>query len=312
MIKIAILGSTGHIGKNLTYYFGKEENYELFLFTRDDKSGTNISVECELKNNFSILNYNEFNDSKYDAVINCVGLSDPAKIESSQGKILETTETFDILTLEYLKNFSETKLINFSSGIVYGGEFSFPITDTVLIDETYNYKNIKSEYALSKINSEIKHRAFKHLNIIDLRLFSFFSRFMNLKSKFFMSDVVCSITENRYRLNYDYADMYRDYIHPKDLFSFIKKCFKKKSINDVFDLYSNKPIRKNELIDFLSKKYHVLAYSSGTNMPAFAGPTGFKKYYFSLSKKAEVLGYKPKYSSLDTISEELPYFLKNE
>jgi hypothetical protein len=25
-----------------------------------------------------------------------------------------------------------------------------------------------------------------------------------------------------------------------------------------------------------------------------------------------VLGYKPKYSSLDTISEELPYFLKNE
>jgi dTDP-4-dehydrorhamnose reductase len=150
MIKIAILGSTGHIGKNLTYYFGKEENYELFLFTRDDKSGTNISVECELKNNFSIRNYNEFNDSKYDVVINCVGLSDPAKIESSQGKILETTETFDILTLEYLKNFSETKLINFSSGIVYGGEFSFPITDTVLIDETYNYKNIKSELILDR------------------------------------------------------------------------------------------------------------------------------------------------------------------
>jgi hypothetical protein len=25
-----------------------------------------------------------------------------------------------------------------------------------------------------------------------------------------------------------------------------------------------------------------------------------------------VLGYKPKYSSLDTISEELPYFLKNK
>ena len=82
MMKIAILGSTGHIGKNLTYYFGKEKNYELFLFTRDDKSGTNISVECELKNNFSIRNYDEFNDSKYDVVINCVGLSDPAKIES--------------------------------------------------------------------------------------------------------------------------------------------------------------------------------------------------------------------------------------
>ena len=44
----------------------------------------------------------------------------------------------------------------------------------------------------------------------------------------------------------------------------------------------------------------------------FSSPTGFKKNYFSQSKKAEVLDYKPKYSSLDTISEELPYFLKNK
>ena len=69
-MKIAILGSTGHVGKNLTYYFGKEKNYELFLFTRDDKNGANISVECELENNFSIRSYNEFNDSRYDVVIN--------------------------------------------------------------------------------------------------------------------------------------------------------------------------------------------------------------------------------------------------
>ena len=49
---------------------------------------------------------------------------------------------------------------------------------------TVEKKNGRGEYALSKINSEIKHRKLKHLNIIDLRLFSFFSRFMNLKSKF--------------------------------------------------------------------------------------------------------------------------------
>ena len=313
-MKIAILGSTGHVGKNLAYYFGNEYTHELFLFSRNEKKLEKTVSQLGLKKNFSVRTYDEFNNSKYDVVINCVGISDPAKIKSSQGTILETTEKFDTMTLDYLERFPESKLINFSSGIVYGGNFSSPITKTILIDENFDggKKNGRGEYALSKINSEIKHRKLKRLNIIDLRLFSFFSRFMNLKSKFFMSDVVCSITENRYRLNYDYADMYRDYIHPKDLFSFIKKCFKKKSINDVFDLYSNKPIRKDELIDFLSKKYHVLAYSSGTNMPAFAGPTGFKKYYFSLSKKAEVLGYKPKYSSLDTISEELPYFLKNE
>jgi len=309
MMKIAILGSTGHVGKNIIYYFSKEKNFELFLFTRDEKKLEKITLQHGIKNNFSIRKYDEFNDSQYNVIINCVGLSDPARIEASKGEILESTRTFDILTLEYLKNFSETKLINFSSGIVYGGEFSFPITDTVLIDETYNYKNIKSEYALSKINSEIKHRAFKHLNIIDLRLFSFFSRFMDLESKFFMSEVVSSIKENK-TLFTDNTNFYRDYIHPEDLFLFIKKCVNKNSINGAFDLYSKKPIGKFEVLASLESKYGLkYKIDSGTKV---INPTGFKKNYYSKSRKADLLGYKPKYSSLDTISEELPYFLKNQ
>ena len=309
MMKIAILGSTGHVGKNIIYYFSKEKNFELFLFTRDEKKLEKITLQYGIKNNFSIRKYDEFNDSQYNVIINCVGLSDPARIEASKGEILESTRTFDILTLEYLKNFSETKLINFSSGIVYGGEFSFPITDTVLIDETYNYKNIKSEYALSKINSEIRHRASKHLNIIDLRLFSFFSRFMDLESKFFMSEVVSSIKENK-TLFTDNTNFYRDYIHPEDLFLFIKKCVNKNSINGAFDLYSKKPIGKFEVLASLESKYGLkYKIDSGTKV---INPTGFKKNYYSKSRKADLLGYKPKYSSLDTISEELPYFLKNQ
>jgi len=309
MSKIALLGSTGHVGKNIIYYFSKEKNFELFLFTRDEKKLEKITLQYGIKNNFSIRKYDEFNDSQYNVIINCVGLSDPARIEASKGEILESTRTFDILTLEYLKNFSETKLINFSSGIVYGGEFSFPITDTVLIDETYNYKNIKSEYALSKINSEIRHRASKHLNIIDLRLFSFFSRFMDLESKFFMSEVVSSIKENK-TLFTDNTNFYRDYIHPEDLFLFIKKCVNKNSINGAFDLYSKKPIGKFEVLASLESKYGLkYKIDSGTKV---INPTGFKKNYYSKSRKADLLGYKPKYSSLDTISEELPYFLKNQ
>jgi nucleoside-diphosphate-sugar epimerase len=309
MSKIALLGSTGHVGKNIIYYFSKEKNFELFLFTRDEKKLEKITLQYGIKNNFSIRKYDEFNDSQYNVIINCVGLSDPARIEASKGEILESTRTFDILTLEYLKNFSETKLINFSSGIVYGGEFSFPITDTVLIDETYNYKNIKSEYALSKINSEIKHRASKHLNIIDLRLFSFFSRFMDLESKFFMSEVVSSIKENK-TLFTDNTNFYRDYIHPEDLFLFIKKCVNKNSINGAFDLYSKKPIGKFEVLASLESKYGLkYKIDSGTKV---INPTGFKKNYYSKSRKADLLGYKPKYSSLDAISEELPYFLKNQ
>jgi len=304
-MKIAILGSTGHVGKNLTYYFGKEKNYELFLFTRDDKNGTNISVECELENNFSIRSYNEFNDSRYDVVINCVGLGDPAKIESSQGKILETTEKFDTMTLNYLEKFPDCKLINFSSGAVYGEEFDSPVKDSTL---PKNPSKDISSYAIAKIKSEARHREQNKLNIIDLRLFSFFSRWMDLESRFLISDIISSINQNKTLVTNE-SDFFRDYIHPKDLFSFLKKCIEKNTINNAFDLYSKKPIAKFELLESLQDKYG-LQYEIRPNS-GFSSPTGFKKNYFSQSKKAEVLGYKPKYSSLDTISEELPYFLKN-
>ena len=139
------------------------------------------------------------------------------------------------MTLNYLNNYPETKLINFSSGIVYGKKYDFPIIEKN--QNTKKFKRIESEYFLSKINSEKKHRKLKHLNIIDFRLFSFFSRYMNLNFKFFMSEVVKSLIENKILITNE-SDFFRDYIHPKDPFSFLKKCIEKNTINDAFDLYS--------------------------------------------------------------------------
>tara|TARA_B100000745_G_scaffold23884_1_gene15885 strand:+ start:262 stop:1188 length:927 start_codon:yes stop_codon:yes gene_type:complete len=308
MMKIAILGSTGHVGKNLTYYFGNEYTHELFLFSRNEKKLEKTVSQLGLKKNFSVRTYDEFNNSKYDVVINCVGISDPAKIKSSQGTILETTEKFDTMTLDYLERFPESKLINFSSGIVYGGNFSSPITKTILIDENFdgNEKDGRGEYALSKINSEIKHRMLKSLNIIDFRLFSFFSRFINLDAKFLMCEVISSIMQNKKFLT-DETDIYRDYIHPKDLFLYVKKCMAKDSLNDVFDICSKKPIGKFELLNFLKEKYG-LQYEIEPGVKSF-NPTGFKRNYYSESRKAESLGYKPEYSSIGTISDEISFII---
>tara|TARA_B100001013_G_scaffold310067_1_gene214702 strand:- start:92 stop:1015 length:924 start_codon:yes stop_codon:yes gene_type:complete len=307
-MKIAILGSTGHVGKNLTYYFGNEYTHELFLFSRNEKKLEKTVSQLGLKKNFSVRTYDEFNNSKYDVVINCVGISDPAKIKSSQGTILETTEKFDTITLDYLERFPESKLINFSSGIVYGGNFSSPITKTILIDENFdgNEKDGRGEYALSKINSEIKHRMLKSLNIIDFRLFSFFSRFINLDAKFLMCEVISSIMQNKKFLT-DETDIYRDYIHPKDLFLYVKKCMAKDSLNDVFDICSKKPIGKFELLNFLKEKYG-LQYEIEPGVKSF-NPTGFKRNYYSESRKAESLGYKPEYSSIGTISDEISFII---
>ena len=48
-LNIAILGCTGHVGKNLIYYFGREANFEMFLFSRDKKRISNCLQRCKIK-----------------------------------------------------------------------------------------------------------------------------------------------------------------------------------------------------------------------------------------------------------------------
>ncbi|SVD59250.1 uncharacterized protein METZ01_LOCUS412104, partial [marine metagenome] len=140
----------------------------------------------------------------------------------------------------------------------------------------------------------------------DLRLFSFFSRFINLDTKFLICEMVSSIMQNKKFLT-DETDFYRDYIHPKDLFSYVKKCIYGNSLNGVFDVCSKKPIGKFELLNFLKEKYG-LQYEINSRVK-FSNPTGFKRNYYSESRKAESLGYKPEYSSIDTILDELLFII---
>ena len=86
-LNIAILGCTGHVGKNLMYYFGREETFELFLFSRDKRRISNSIQHCEIRGSVSSRTYDEFSKLDYDVIINCIGISDPAKIES-EGKLI--------------------------------------------------------------------------------------------------------------------------------------------------------------------------------------------------------------------------------
>ena len=303
-LNIAILGCTGHVGKNLIYYFGRETNFELFLFSRDKKRISNCLQRCKIKDSVSSRTYDEFSKLDYDVIINCIGISDPAKIESEGKLILKLTDDIDSLILEYLKNYPNTKLINFSSGAVYGEEINSPIDDTTL-QKNLQECDISSPYTIAKIKSEIRHRDLDKLNVVDLRLFSFFSRFMDLSSRFLISEIISSIKQNKKLITNEF-DFYRDYIHPKDLFSLLKKCINRNPINDVFDLYSKKPIGKFELLNSL-KDNNGLKYEINPNS-GLSSPTGFKKNYYSVSRKAKLLGYEPQYSSIETVVNELKYF----
>ncbi|MDD5570709.1 MAG: NAD(P)-dependent oxidoreductase [Bacteroidales bacterium] len=298
---IAILGATSHIAKGLIYNFSKSNNYNVFLFARSPKKVEDFVKNLDISSGFHIENFSEFNNNKYDCVINCIGISRSANIED----VLELTENYDNLVITYLKQNKKCLYINFSSGAVYGN-YCEPaeIKSTCSIE----INNIKPEnyYSIAKINSEAKHRALKELNIVDIRVFSYFSRFIDLSSGFLITEIINSI-KNKTVFKTNKENIIRDYSNPTDLFSVVLKCIDKHKINDVFDVYSKSPVSKVDLLDFYSKKYG-LKYKIDEKC-LIKNSTGNKVSYFSKNKKAKEIGFNPKYSSLEAIEYESKFIL---
>lgn len=308
--KVAILGATGHIAKGLISNFCKSlENYELFLFARSLQRLRNFlkGIGCVYNSKIHLKNFDEFNNGKYDVIINCVGAGTPLKVKELGGDILRLTEIFDNLILDYLQNNKDALYINFSSGAVYGKDFRSPISKSTFVNINVNNIGIQDCYGISKINSEAKHRSMVNFNIVDLRVFSYFSRFIDLSSKYLITEVLNCIRNNTEFIT-NSIDIIRDYIHPEDLFNLVEKCILKHSINDVFDVYSLKPVTKFEILECLKEEYD-LKYTINDNLNVM-NATGLKNNYYSINKKAEKIGYAPKVTSLECIMHESEKILK--
>jgi len=302
MKKIAILGATGHIGKALTHELSGESGYEVFLFSRTKEKITEFLNAKSHINIFHIHNILEFGDHKYDAIINCTGVGTPSVLKGATARMFESLDEIDNRVIKYLKAYPDALYINLSSGAVYG-DLAVPV-----IEDTPVILNEKPEtpgelYAASKVKMEMKHRKLRELNIVDLRVFAFFSRYIDLNSNFLMADVVNSI-KNKTVLKTMPDDMQRDYVTQSDLLGLIKAVMKKGKINDFFDVCTKAPVSKFELLDSLRGKFGLVYEIEGGK--GKTSPTGEKKAYFSLSKKAKkILGYKPAHSSLSGILEEI-------
>jgi nucleoside-diphosphate-sugar epimerase len=130
-------------------------------------------------------------------------------------------------------------------------------------------------------------------------MFAFFSRFIDLNTQYFMSDV-CNSIINKIPLRTSEDNFFRDFIHSNDLAQIIELCVISKA-NASYDLYSKTPVSKWEIIDHCSK-FFDMNYIKDSILNS---PTGKKNNYFSLNHNAENIGYKPQYTSLDVISNEL-------
>ena len=291
--KIAILGATSHIAKGLILNFLKGETSSLFLFAR-----TPGKIKDFLKINSPGLNphiqgFNNFQENKYDVIINCVGLGTPDKVREANGNVFKLTEEFDNLVLKYLRRHPKTIYINFSSGVVH------TITPGAFKPEHF--------YGIAKLYQEARHRALDKLHIVDIRVFSYFSRFIELDSGYFLTELIKNISEKKVFITTP-CDFTRDFLSSEDLFSLVCLIIKAKPFNDVVEAYSLRTVNKFGLLDYFAENYS-LKYTIKQKVK-LSCPTGQKDRYFSISKKASYLfGYKPKFSSLETVVKEAGYLL---
>ncbi len=296
--RIAVLGATSHIAKGLIYHLGQDGKYDLRPFARSSERADEFLNAVGLGSRFKAKPFEEFGIESYGAVINCVGIGDPDKLSNAGSSIFRITETFDTLALDHLKRNPDTLYINFSSGAVYGTDFAFPADDLRQATFDINPIDPAAYYGIAKLHSEARHRAMKDFRIVDLRIYSYFSRFIDLDAKYMMSEVISCI-----RLNKEFVtgpdDIVRDYIHPEDLATLVKLCIEKCDLNDAFDVSSLLPVRKFEILEKFSS-LHGLRHTINRSHCS-PSVTGRKTNYYSTSCRIRTIGFSPCFTSMDCL-----------
>ncbi|MEJ5365245.1 MAG: NAD-dependent epimerase/dehydratase family protein [Desulfosoma sp.] len=253
--------------------------------------------------------YDDFLTGPYDVLINCVGVGTRKNLKWDYSLYFTVIEEFDNLCLQYLRTRrSDALYISLSSGAVYGRHHQRPVTKASCHRLKVNKIQPEDYYGISRIYAETKHRSFASMNVVDLRVFSYFSRFANLHEEYFLSEIMgCLIHNIPFRTTPE--DMVRDYIHPTDLFRLTERCIEVRRLNTAFDAVSLKPVTKMELLHFFATEYGLHYEFTSTSLSDTA--TGTKRVYCSAYRSSDKLGYRPSYTSLQTISEESRQLLES-
>ncbi len=294
-LNIAILGGTSHIARAVTPYL-LDAGAQITLFARNP--GKLADSPCRVIGDFAALM-----SGKYDLLINCIGAGTPRELAGDYNRWFTVLEKFDNLALEYLQKVNRNALyVMFSSGAVYGRKNRAPAEENSAWELSPNKIAVPDYYALVKIYSEAKHRSLPDLRIADLRIFSFFSRHIELDSGYFMTDLVTALLEEKV-LTTSPGEMIRDYPHPADLSRLIIRCAREEKINRAIDVASAAPLAKSEILKLFSEKF-ALRCNVAEN-PLQASPNGDANIYLPTTEMAEkTVAWLPEFTSADTLVSE--------
>jgi nucleoside-diphosphate-sugar epimerase len=304
---IAILGATSQIAKDLIVAFSKQDNHELVLFARRPEIVMQWLASVGLSGEYAVKDFAAFNtDEHFDALLNFVGVGDPAQAAAMGASIFDVTLKYDQLALNYLEHDPLCRYIFLSSGAAYGSSFDAPVDENTKATVAINNLQPQDWYAVAKLHAECRHRSLAHLPIIDIRVFNYFSHTQDMSARFLITDILRAIRDKTVlKTSLDYIE--RDFIHPSDFYQLIVALLTSPATNAAVDCYSKAPIDKPTLLATMQEKYGLQYEVIST--PKVINATGNKPYYYTKNIRAADFGYHPTMTSLEGLIVEIKSLL---
>lgn len=301
-MRIAILGATSQIAKDLVLSFCAQSHHELVLYARRPEVVTQWLTHVGLVEQCAVADFAAFSTNEhFDAILNFVGVGNPAQAAAMGASIFDVTLKYDELALNYVRQHPACRYLFLSSGAAYGSSFDTPADVNTKAVVAINNLQPQDWYAIAKLHAECRHRSLPHLAIIDIRVFNYFSHTQDMEARFLITDILRAIRDKTV-LKTSSGYIVRDYLHPSDFYQLVSVLLAAPATNMVVDCYSKAPIDKPTLLVAMQEKFG-LQYEV-TNIDAGVNVTGGKPFYYSLNHCAANFGYQPMYSSLQGVFQE--------
>ena len=309
-MRIAILGATSQIASDLVLSFSAQGDHELTLYARRPEIVTEWLASKGLSGRHAVGDFTAFKgDRRFDAILNFVGVGNPAQALAMGASIFDVTLKYDDLALDYVRQHPDCRYIFLSSGAAYGSEFKEPADEGTRATIPINKLLPQDWYGVAKLHAECRHRANAGLPIFDLRVFSYVSRTQDTSGRFLINDIVRALHDGKPLIAAP-DNIVRDFLHPDDFHAMVSAVLASPLANMPLDCYSRAPIDKHALLDSMKARFG-LRFEFGL-APVAANATGLKPKYYSLSRRAEEFGYHPIWSSLDAVIHEVGAMLNRK
>ena len=298
---VAVLGATSHIARALIGRWAAEGEVDLTLFARRPLSA---ELRAAAPGAREVVGFDgpEAEES-FDLIVNCVGAGSPGSPGFDRANWFTVLEEFDRRALAMLRRNPAGLLLSFSSGAIYGRHADFPAAADTVNRVAVNHVPVEEYYGIVRLFLETRHRALGHLNIVDLRIFAYFSRYADPGAGYLATDILRALREGR-ELAVSPDEAVRDYIDPGDLFRLVEACrLHAAGLNRAIDVRSAAPVGKFELLTRCRERFGLRFSVRGGGA---ASPNGSCSRYSSEWRQPDVESWwSPRFSAREAVENEL-------